>query len=276
MFKNYCTIIFRNLWKNKLYAFVNIISLGVGIASIVWGFQDYRYSFSYNNFLTDDKTIFRVLTKMAGSDNQNGGCPASVATAAKIDFPAVSNTVRWESRGLNVKADQSEPFESLAHFTDPQFFEIFNFSLVRGNIRLNDHSTVLITEKAAKKFFGDSDPIGKTLIFYSDEAFKKPLTVTGILKDPPVNSSFQFELITHSDNQLKNDGSVVRNDDWSWFSNAVFVKLSSPGEAASVISGFKKYIPLQQAARRDVTLTIMPSTDDRVIQPHTVRSFWRS
>jgi len=252
MFKNYCTIIFRNLWKNKLYAFVNIISLGVGIASIVWGFQDYRYSFSYNNFLTDDKTIFRVLTKMAGSDNQNGGCPASVATAAKIDFPAVSNTVRWESRGLNVKADQSEPFESLAHFTDPQFFEIFNFPLVRGNIRLNDHSTVLITEKAAKKFFGDNDPIGKTLIFYSDEAFKKPLTVTGILKDPPVNSSFQFELITHSDNQLKNDGSVIRNDDWSWFSNAVFVKLSSPGEAASVISGFKKYIPLEQSARRDV------------------------
>ena len=123
-------------------------------------------------------------------------------------FPVVKEIVRWESRGLNVKADQSEPFESEAHFTDPAFFDLFNFPLVRGAINLNDRSTVLITEKAAKKFFGDSDPIGKTLIFYSDEPFKKPLTVTGILKDPPFNSSLRFEMITNTDNQLKADGSV--------------------------------------------------------------------
>ena len=75
MIRNYLTIIFRNLWKNKLYTFINIISLAMGIASIVWGIQNYRYSFSYDQFHKDGKNIFRVLTKTAGSDNLKGYCP---------------------------------------------------------------------------------------------------------------------------------------------------------------------------------------------------------
>src|SRR6185295_11371860 len=112
-----------------------------------------------------------------------------LAIAAKNDFSLVKESVRWESRGLDIKADQNEPFESGVHFTDPSFFEFFNFPLVAGSVNLNDHSTVLITEKASRKFFGTTDPIGKTLLFYSDEPFKRPLTITGVLKDPPVNSS---------------------------------------------------------------------------------------
>ena len=135
-----------------------------------------------------------MLTKAEGSDNLKGVCPMALAAAAKNDFSVVKETVRWDSRGLDIKADQGEPFASNAHFTDPAFFELFNFPLVQGTINLNDRSTVLITEKAAKKFFGSTNPIGKTLLFYADEPYKKPLTVTVILKDPPVNSSLQFEV----------------------------------------------------------------------------------
>ena len=252
MIKNYLTIILRNLWKNKLYSFINIICLGVGIASLVWGFQNYRYSFNYNGFHHDQKNIFRVLTRVSGSDNIKGICPASLGIFAKNDFPLVKETVRWDDRGLNVKSDQGEPFESQAHFTDAPFFDFFNFPLVRGTSELNDLSTVVITQKAAKKFFGDSDPIGKTLSFYSDEVFRKPLRVTGILKDPPINSSFQFELITNTQNQLKADGTTIKNDDWSWFTGALFVKLSNPALVEGVSSGFKKYIPLEQAASKDL------------------------
>src|SRR5450432_3653703 len=255
MFKNYFKIIVRNLWRNKLYTLINIIGLGVGIASIVWGVQNYRFSFSYNNFHKDTKSIFRVLTKAEGSDNLKGVCPMALAPVAKNDFSVVKETVRWDSRGLAIKADQSEPFASSAHFTDPAFFDFFNFPLIRGTINLNDRSTVLITEKAAKKFFGSSNPIGKTLLFYSDEPYKKPLTVTGILKDPPVNSSLQFELITHFDNQYQPDGSTIKNDDWRWFVDAVFLKLSQPGEAAKLGNDFKKYLPLQQTAGKEVKLT---------------------
>jgi putative ABC transport system permease protein len=254
MFRNYCTIILRNLWKNKLYTVINIVSLAVGIASIVWGIQTYRYSFSYNNFLKNQENIFRVLTKVAGNDNLKGYCPEYLARMAKNDFPVVKETVRWDSRGLNVKADLNDPFEAEAHFTDPQFFDFFNFPLVRGTNQLSDRSTVLITQSAAKKFFGDSDPLGKTLTFYSDESFKMPLKVTGILKDPPFNSSFQFEMITNNDNQLKGDGSHIKNDDWEWFSDAVFIRLSNPSDAPKLARDFARYVPLQQSARQDIQL----------------------
>jgi putative ABC transport system permease protein len=254
MFRNYCAIIFRNLRKNRFYTIVNIISLALGIASIVWGFQTYRYSYSFNNFHKNSENIFRVLTKVAGNDNQKGYCPEYLARMAINDFPTVKEAVRWDSRGLNVKADQSDPFESQAHFTDPQFFDFFNFPLLRGTIRLGDRSTVVITEKAAKKYFGDRDPIGKTLILYSDEPFKMPLKVTGILKDPPLNSSFQFELITNTDNQLKTDGSIIKNDSWEWFSDAVFLRLSNPADAPNLARAFAKYVPLQKSARQDIQL----------------------
>ena len=255
MFKNYFKIIARNLWRNKLYTLINIIGLGVGIASIVWGFQNYRYSFSYNNFHKDGKSIFRVLSKVQGSDNLKGVCPMALATAAKNDFSIVKDAVRWDSRNLDIKADQTEPFASEAHFTDPSFFDLFNFPLAEGTVNLSDRSTVLITEKAAKKFFGSANPIGKTLLFYSDEPFKKPLTVTGILKDPPLNSSLHFEVITHFDNQYKTDGAKIQNDDWSWFADAVFLKLSQPGEATNLSNDFKKYLSLQQSAGKDIKLT---------------------
>ena len=255
MFKNYFKIIARNLWRNKLYTFINIVGLGVGIASIVWGFQNYRFSMSFNNFHKDTKSIFRMLTKAQGSDNLKGICPMPLAAAAKNDFSGVKETVRWDGRGLDIKADQSEPFASRAHFTDPAFFDFFNFPLIRGTINLNDHSTAVITEKTAKKFFGNANPIGKTLLFYSDEPYKKPLTVTGILKDPPFNSSLQFEVITHFDNEYQMDGTIIKNDDWGWFADAVFVKLSQATAAAKMANDFKKYLPLEQAASKDLKVT---------------------
>ncbi len=195
-----------------------------------------------------------MLTKSAGSDNRKGYCPELLAASVKNDFPSVTQAVRWDSRGLNVKALQNEPFETGAHFTDPSFFEMFNFPLLRGTNQIQDRSTVLLTEQSAKKFFGDIDPLGKTLILYSDEPFKMPLTVTGILKDPPPNSSLQFDLITNTENQLKVDGSHIKNDDWEWLSDAVFVKLKNPGDAATVSKGLSKYVPLQQSARKDIKI----------------------
>ncbi len=231
------------------------MGLGIGIAAIVWGFQNYRFSFSFDNFHKNSENVFRVLTKAQGSDNLKGICPMPLAIVAKNDFSNVKEAVRWSSRSLDIKADQNEAFASLAHFTDPSFFNVFTFPLVAGTINLSDRSTVLITETAAKKFYGSTNPIGKTLMFYSDEPYKKPLKVTGVLKDPPTNSSLQFQLLTNFDNQLKADGSVYRNDDWSLFSDAVFLKLSQPSDAASLDADFKKYLPMQQTARTDFKIT---------------------
>jgi putative ABC transport system permease protein len=274
MIKNYFKIILRNLWRNKLYTGINIIGLSLGIAALVWGVQTYRYSFNFDAFHKNKDQVFRVLTKMQGNDMLKGICPLPLGNFAKQDFSGIRQTVRWDNRGLDIKADQNEPFASSAHFTDPAFFELFNFPLVKGTVDLNDKSTVVITETAAKKYFGNIDPLGKTLLFYSAEPFRKPLTVTGVLKDPPFNSSLQFELITNIDNNRKADGTEIKNDDWGWFANAVFLKLSNPADAARLEKGFSKYIPLQQEARKDLKLTgfKMESVADLAMQSNMLES----
>jgi putative ABC transport system permease protein len=254
MLKNYFTIILRNLWRNKLYSLINIIGLGVGIATLVWGIQNYRYSFSYDKFHKNRNQVFRVLTQTPGTDFLRGSCPAPIAVLAKNDFPVVAEAIRWESRGLNIKAPQSEPFEAEADFTDPGFFELFDFPLIEGTANLKDPSTLLLTHSAAKKYFGNSDPVGKTLVFYSDETFSRPLTITGVLKDPPLNSSIQFELITNFENDLKPDGTGIKKNDWSWFADAVFLRLSDPSQASNLSGELKRYLPLQQSARPELKI----------------------
>lgn len=80
MFKNYFKIITRNLWRNKLYTFINVFGLGIGIAALVWGFQTYRFSHSFNDFHKNGESIFRVLTKADENDNPEGIVPMSLRT----------------------------------------------------------------------------------------------------------------------------------------------------------------------------------------------------
>jgi len=255
MIKNYFKIILRNLWRSKLYTGINVIGLSLGIAAMVWGIQTWRYSFSFDDFHQNKGQVFRVLTKMQGNDMLKGICPSSIGNFSKQDFSGIQEAVRWDSRGLDIKADQNEPFSANANFTDPAFFSVFNFPLIKGSANLADRSTVVITATAAKKYFGNTDPVGKTLLLYSAEPYKKPLIVTGVLKDPPMNSTLQFELITHIDNNLKGDGTEIKPDDWGWFANAVFFKLSDPADAGGLEKDLAKYLPLQQEARKDLKVT---------------------
>jgi ABC-type antimicrobial peptide transport system permease subunit len=255
MFANYCRIVLRNLRKTWLYVLINILSLGVGIAAMIWGIQVYRFNTSYDQSQINKAQIYRVLIRVSGGEGLKGPCPAPIATAAVKDYPVVQEAVRWERRPVAIEVAGREPFAAQAHFTDPAFFQLFTFPLMRGRAQLEDPSTVVITETAAEKFFGAADPIGKTLILYSDQAFKKPLTITGILKDPPVNSSFQFETLTSTGNFLNADGSLVRKDDWARLSDALFLKLSDPRQAAQLAKAFSRYIPLEQAARQDIKVT---------------------
>jgi putative ABC transport system permease protein len=255
MIKNYFTIALRNLWRNKLYTIVNTLGLSLGIAALVWGIQTYRYSYSFDSFHQNKNNVFRILTKTEGSDGIKGICPSALASVAQQDFSGIEEVVRWNTRGLDVKGDQNEPLAADAAYTDPAFFKLFNFPLVKGTVKLEDKSTVVITEDGAKKYFGDTDPVGKTLVFHSGEIYRRPLTVTGILKNAPVNSTLQFEIITHFDNYLKADGAEIKNDDWYWFANAVFLKLSRPTDAARLARNLMKYLPLQKAAREDIRLT---------------------
>lgn len=225
--------------------------MAIGIAAIVWGYQDYRFSFSFDNFHKDGDNIYRALSYKAGANGVKGVFPMAAVKQAQQEFSGIAETVRYDSRGLNVRYDKNEPFAEQAHFTDPAFFDLFNFPLVAGSNNISDKNAVLITEKTAKKYFGKQEAVGKSLIFYSGDVYAMPLTVTGVLKDIPVNSTIQFDFITNFENCLKGDGTKIAPDDWTWFLDAAYFKIPNPADAPRLAKAFEKYIPLQKKARED-------------------------
>ncbi len=255
MFRNYLAVGIRNLWRAKQYTFINIIGLGISIAAIVWAYQNYRFCFSFDNFHHDQETIFRGMTTKEGNDAWMGVFPLPVGPIAKSEFSSIAEVVRFEGRGMDVKGGTSEPFADQVHFTDPAFLDLFNFQLVRGSNDLSDRGAVLITEKTATKYFGKEDPIGKTMTFYAGAPFQRMLTVKGVLADPPMNSAFQFSMLTNFDNYLLGNGQPLLADNWFWLTDAVFFKLRNPDDAGRLAESFKKYLPQQNAGREDWKVT---------------------
>ncbi|MGB8195025.1 MAG: ABC transporter permease [Chitinophagaceae bacterium] len=251
MFKNIFKIVFRNMWRRKGYTLINIFGMAIGIAAMVWGFQTYRFSMGFDDFHKDSDQVFRALTFQAGTNGARGIFPQAAVKQAKSEFAGIAEAVRFDSRGLSVKYDKTEPFPEQAHFTDPAFFDLFNFPVVSGSNNIADKNAVLVTETTAKKYFGKQDPIGKSLIFYSGEKYAMPLTVTGVLKDIPVNSTMQFAFITNFENYLKGDGSKIPPDDWSWMLDAAFFKIPQASDIPLITKSLNKYLPVQNKARMD-------------------------
>jgi putative ABC transport system permease protein len=251
MLKNYLKIVLRNLWRYKGYTSLNIIGMAIGIAALVWGYQTYRYCFSFDNFHKDRDIVYRALSYKDGAEGVKGIFPMAVVKQAQNDFSGITEAVRFDSRGLNIKYEKEEAFAEQVHFTDQAFFDLFNFPLVTGTNDINDKSVVLITERIAKKYFGNQNPLGKTLTLYSGEAYAMPLTVKGVLKDLPVNSTIQFGFISNFENQLKEDGKKIAADDWNWLLDAAYFKIPNAADALRLSKEFNKYIPIQNKARED-------------------------
>lgn len=255
MIKNFFKILFRNLWRYKSYTLINIVGMAIGIASLVWGYQTYRYSFSFDNFHKDQNNVYRLLTLKKDTEGLRGIVPMPTVAMSQNDFSGIKETARWDGRNVSVKYEKSDAFSEQVNFTDQAFFDLFNFPVIDGNDNIDNRNAVLLTEKTAKKYFGNENAIGKVLNFYVGESYAKPLTVTGVLKDVPTNSTLQFDFITHFDNYIKTDGSKIATDDWSWFLETAFFHIPNPDHVNRLEKEMNRYIPIQNKAREDWQVT---------------------
>lgn len=251
MIQNYLKLAFRNLSRNRLYTLLNILGLAVGMTLMVWGYQVYRFCFSMDDFHKDKEHLFRAVVTREGSDELKGVCPLPVALMAQRDFSSIAASVRWDSRGCDIKGEQIDVFSEDVNFTDPTFFTLFNYPTVAGSSDLSDRNAVLVTEETAEKYFGKTNPLGKALTFYAGEKISLPLVVKGVLKNVPPNSTFQFKFITNFENLKSSDSTMLKPDDWTWFADAVFFKIPNAADAAHLATDFNQYLPQQHAARQD-------------------------
>jgi len=198
MFKNYFKIAFRNLWNNKTSSAINIFGLTIGLTSCLLIALYIKHELSYDDFEKNVDRMARVIMEYSfdGSPATNGGNYTSVRVASvfKRTFPEVESAIKMILRERIVNYNEKYIDEKKIMFADSTFFEIFSFKLLEGDVHtvLSGPYKAVVTESAAKKYFGNEYPIGKTFRFGSDSNLYQ---VTGVMQDCPSNSQIQFNFM---------------------------------------------------------------------------------
>jgi len=188
---------FRNLLKYKFYSFINILGLAIGISGFLLIILYVSNELSYDKFNKDYERIYRIGVngKVRGEPINMAVSCAPMAKALLTDFPEVEQTTRITRMGDWLIGSGERKFnEENFLFTDSTFFEVFNYKLIKGDPKkvLSRPRTMVMTQSAVKKYFGNEDPVGKSIRVENDSTL---FEITGIMEDVPVNSHFHFIML---------------------------------------------------------------------------------
>ncbi len=199
MLKNYFKIAFRNLWRNKVYSFLNITGLAIGTAVclLILLFVSYELSFDHSHKKADRIYRLHEITSFEGLPTQLQALTMyPMAPTITEEYPEVENFVRF-TRNHNLLVKQGSAFTYIpkGYFVDSTVFEVFDFPLIQGDPKkaLQAPNTVVITASTAQRLFGKRNPIGQTLRCRENGEWL--VKVTGVMEDLPGNSHLQFDAL---------------------------------------------------------------------------------
>ena len=221
MLRNYIKIAFRNLVRNKVYSFINIVGLAMGISAFLFILEYISFEKSVNNFHANLPNMYRLLNQDPKGNTWSEIEPGW-ALKAKESFPEIKDFCRFEegsSKGVVKKiGDRSEPFrESSIGYVESNFFEFFSFPLISGTSKsLQKPNVVFMSETSAKKYFGAENPVGQSLSL-NNQFGNTTYTIEGIFADMLENSDIHYDLV-FSLETLKNPANLNGND-WATLTN---------------------------------------------------------
>jgi putative ABC transport system permease protein len=241
MIKNYLRIAFRNLRRNKAFSIINIGGLAFGMASAILILLWVQNEVSHDRFHKKLDRLYEVWSndKIDGSIRSLTNTPEIMAPSLKKDYPEIEDVTRlsWTRNLLSVNDDKK--LLSTGAVVDAGFFNMFSFPLVKGNSTsvFQDPHAIVVTQKLAKKLFNNEDPIGKIVRMGNSANY----TVTGLLKDLPNNTQFDFieYLVSYELRTLK--GEIDK--DWSDISISTFVLLKPNSSPEKLNAKLKNIIP---------------------------------
>jgi putative ABC transport system permease protein len=251
MFKNYFLTAWRSLVNNKGYSLLNItgltIGLAVGLLILLWVNDE----LGFDRFHHKAGQIYRVNAKVGTglSAGVYSVSPAPIATYALKEVPGVQNVVRMtESNEYTVFSYNDKVLEAgTMLFTDPSIFQIFDFKLLQGDVKnpFPNEQSVILTEKAARRYFGNMDPIGKTLMADNKTAF----TVSGVMADLPQNSFLQCDMLFSTSLYKKRYNSNTYwkslDEDWGNYAWSIYLQLQ-PGVSLQSVADKLTQINIRQ------------------------------
>ena len=221
MFKNYLKIAWRNLIKNKMYSYINLTGLTMGMTCFILIALYIQFETSYDEHHEKSDRIYRVVQQQEGNEFKGTDyfavTPRPLGIAMKKDFPeveAVTNIGTWGALLIN----ENESFSERGLYADENLFDVFTIPILKGfgKEALAEPNSILLTESLAAKIFGSQNVVGKNLIYNSE----KTVTVKGIVADPPKNQHFGYSYISN----INFEGSY-KTDLTKWNSNNYYTYL---------------------------------------------------
>ncbi len=259
MFQNYLKLAFRNLSRQKVFSFINITGLAIGLASsliiLLW-VQD---EMSFDRFHQKATRTYR-LTAEAG-DLQVAITPAPMAPSLKEALPEIEHIARlWPSTRAMMQAGDLKFGEKKGFYTEPSFFEVFDFKLLKGDTKtaLAQPNGVILSEALAKKYFGTVDVLGKSLRKDNQDDF----TVTGILALQPGNSHLQIDFLLPWSYVATRERNIKDNiwDNFDFYSYITFAQ-SRDHETVSAVEKKINNIYRDHEKELNVQFHLQPLTD---------------
>ncbi|MDH4195936.1 MAG: ABC transporter permease [Candidatus Aminicenantes bacterium] len=261
MIKNYLTVTLRNLRKHKAYSLINITGLAIGMACSILILLWVRDELGFDRFHANAGRLYRVYRDEAVTAPGSGSALTSppIAAAFKKDFPEVLKATRFGTWQRRLVAIGDKSFTEAAYMhADPDFFGMFTFPFVKGNpeTALSEPYSVVLTESAAAKYFGVDEPLGRSLNV--DRTFD--VVVTGVVQDPPANSSLTFDLLSPFKILLTEYVGDKNSENWGFNSFSTFLLLAPSVRAADFNAKLEGY--LQRYVEEDTDrLAVQPLTD---------------
>ena len=242
MFKNYFKTALRNLTRNKVYSFINITGLSLGLACSMLIILYVKDEVSYDRFHAGVNQIYRITSQSFDKKenkirrNSNTGYLQGPRFAANI--PGIQSFVRLQSQRKDIKKGTDITSHELLE-VDSNFFSMFSFPLVEGNPKtcLRDPHSIVLSEDEAKKQFGTRQALGKTVMMKDEENFI-PYTVTAVTKKCPQNSSIKFEILLP---MVEPVAEAQNSENWFNFFLNTFVIVPPQTDVKKVEAKMKKF-----------------------------------
>lgn len=241
MFKNYLKIAWRNLWRNKVFSFINVMGLTIGLTACFFIFLYVHFELSYDKFHSKGDRIYRVICdiKTPSEMIKSGSTPWTFGPNMQHDFPEVEAFTRLNRANLLVKKGNLSFQEEHSMFADSSIFRVFDFKLIYGNpaTALRDVNAVVLSKTAAKKYFGNTDPVGQTVQLTGELV---PVTVTGVMEDMPQNSLIKADMLVSMSFLVSRNPRL--DDSWGNFGATTFLLLKPNTDAAALAAKFPDFI----------------------------------
>lgn len=194
MLGTYCKTTFKYLLHHKAFTIINAVGLAIGILVCYFTLLYVNFELSYDTYNKNADSIYRLVTDVqtqTGFDYQSTSAP--MAPSIQNSFPEVKGATRIFLDNLIIENASGNYTDETIAYADASLFKIFTLPLLAGNTKtiLEDPHTIVLSETAAKKYFGKEDPVGKTLMLDG----KDPALVTGLMKDMPYNSHFRVDIL---------------------------------------------------------------------------------